>query len=262
MSSVCYWFSGTGNSLYTAQRAAEVIEGMRLVPITRSLADNPPRLEGDVVGLVFPVYAYGPPAIIRRFLGNAEIGEVGYLFSALTHGGGPANAALKLNEITDLKGIAVDATFLIRMPSNYVTGSNPITGAKLKSVLATSEDQLEAMCALLKSRTSFSSKSGGIGGRLKSWAIHPLFMRGLKHVDRKFTIDPGCTGCGICTKVCPMENITLDDNKRPVWHGACEYCLGCINACPERAIQTGSLTRRRGRYRHPEIPIKRLMTRK
>ncbi|GAB6095365.1 hypothetical protein JCM14469_16170 [Desulfatiferula olefinivorans] len=45
-----------------------------------------------------------------------------------------------------------------------------------------------------------------------------------------------CTGCGLCMKLCPMGNITADENDRPVWGRDCLLCLYCEMKCPAEAI--------------------------
>jgi flavodoxin/NAD-dependent dihydropyrimidine dehydrogenase PreA subunit len=45
-----------------------------------------------------------------------------------------------------------------------------------------------------------------------------------------------CGGCGLCVKLCPMSNITADENGRPVWGSNCILCLYCEMKCPNEAI--------------------------
>ncbi len=49
-----------------------------------------------------------------------------------------------------------------------------------------------------------------------------------------------CTGCGICTAICPMEIIELDDNGCPFPGGRaerlCINCGYCVNGCPTGAL--------------------------
>ena len=53
---------------------------------------------------------------------------------------------------------------------------------------------------------------------------------------------PGCTACGDCQKVCPVDAISMNKNGRPmVDNGECLLCAKCLNACPGRALK---LTRR------------------
>ena len=71
--------------------------------------------------------------------------------------------------------------------------------------------------------------------------------------DRSFSSNEKCNGCGICSKVCPVSNIRITDNK-PVWRNHCETCLACHNWCPNKAIQ-GGVGANDYYYHHPEIKV-------
>ena len=53
--------------------------------------------------------------------------------------------------------------------------------------------------------------------------------------------------CGICAKVCPLNNITMVDGK-PVWGNDCIHWSACINRCPKLAIEYGKKTQGKNRY--------------
>ena len=61
-----------------------------------------------------------------------------------------------------------------------------------------------------------------------------------------------CTNCGLCAKICPVNNIKID-KQRPVWLHHCEQCLKCLQWCPGEAIQYGRKTVNWKRYRNPSI---------
>ena len=63
-----------------------------------------------------------------------------------------------------------------------------------------------------------------------------------------------CTGCAICQKICPVDNIKIE-NKQPIWGKQCEQCMACIQWCPTQAIEYSDKTRKRKRYHNPEIKI-------
>ena len=51
----------------------------------------------------------------------------------------------------------------------------------------------------------------------------------------KLKISNACTGCGLCTRVCPMENLTLENSKAAAGKH-CTMCYRCISLCPAKAI--------------------------
>lgn len=55
---------------------------------------------------------------------------------------------------------------------------------------------------------------------------YPEFHRAPVSVD-------GCTLCGVCASVCPVEAITLTDNAVVTLESACIVCQACVKQCPE-----------------------------
>ncbi|MBR5390859.1 MAG: EFR1 family ferrodoxin, partial [Clostridia bacterium] len=51
----------------------------------------------------------------------------------------------------------------------------------------------------------------------------------------KLKISDSCVGCGLCSKVCPMENIQVKDNL-VISGNRCTMCYRCISLCPQKAI--------------------------
>ena len=47
-----------------------------------------------------------------------------------------------------------------------------------------------------------------------------------------------CTGCGLCTKVCSEDAISLNSGKAEIDVSNCNECGLCISICPRRAITT------------------------
>jgi NAD-dependent dihydropyrimidine dehydrogenase PreA subunit len=52
-----------------------------------------------------------------------------------------------------------------------------------------------------------------------------------------------CTGCGMCTKVCPHAVLTRSDDKKTVSitdRDACMECGACSMNCPEDAVSVNA----------------------
>jgi ferredoxin len=87
--------------------------------------------------------------------------------------------------------------------------------------------------------------------------INNAFIKKVSNMDKDFTVNDNCTGCGICEKVCPVKNIEMADNK-PQYKHHCEQCVACIQFCPQKAINYKEATQNRRRYTNPEISYKEL----
>jgi MinD superfamily P-loop ATPase len=80
------------------------------------------------------------------------------------------------------------------------------------------------------------------------------FIKTVHGSDKAFIADEKCTSCGTCARVCPVQNIIME-NEKPSWKHHCELCLACLHFCPVAAIQMGPKTATRGRYKNPSVTI-------
>jgi len=251
-----YYFSGTGNSLYVAGQIQQRFEDAELIQLNSQLRDDKSDIQADVLGLVFPVYAWGPPSIVKEFLKHAKLSKPGYFFALATHGGGPGNTLKLVDSLLKKRGLALDAAFELRMPSNYISGSNPASPEEARQLTDSQQPRLAEICRTIAQRQPSAIPAKGAFGTV---VVHPLLPFFAKQQAKKFSVTDACTHCGICEKLCPVENIRLNAEKLPEWGKECELCLRCINLCPARAIESGPKTAGRNHYRHPDITVAELM---
>jgi len=62
-----------------------------------------------------------------------------------------------------------------------------------------------------------------------------FFGKTRKYTDKLKINSQACMGCGLCEKLCPMNNITLADGIA-VSGDKCTMCYRCISKCPKQAI--------------------------
>ena len=251
-----FYFSGTGNSLYAAKAVAEAQKDS-LISIAQEMEKKPGERvyqfeKGELLGFVYPVYAWGPPEIVLEFIRSMQITGSGvYAFSLSTCGSEEGNAARMLEKELLSKNIPLAAAFSIKMPSNYIVGADIESEEEQQDKFHMAEQRLVQINKIIECRQSgvFEQLKGSMPA-FKTTVINPLFNAFARNT-KAFSVTDACVHCGLCEEICPVHSITLKD--KPVWGKACTQCLGCINRCPVHAIQYGTATLKRGRYVHPDL---------
>jgi len=62
-----YYFSGTGNSLWVAQKISKKIENSELIPIPK-VVNKKEGIKGEIIGIVCPIYMDNIPLIVADFI--------------------------------------------------------------------------------------------------------------------------------------------------------------------------------------------------
>ncbi len=252
MTAQIYYFSGTGNSLKVARDLAERLPEARMTAVPVALESKPGE-PADSVGLVFPVYFGGLPLVVERFARRLPAAD--YVFAVATHGGMPGNALRQLERVLAAKGTELSAGFAVQMPGNYTKLYGARSRKAQSRFFAQAADQVEEIARKVAARETHPPETGFF---LATWSFAILyrlhFARKAHGKDSDFWADEKCTSCGICAKVCPVENIRLEDG-RPTWLHHCEQCYACLQWCPEEAIQASRKTPDRKRYHHPDIRV-------
>ncbi|MDF2541477.1 MAG: 4Fe-4S ferredoxin [Herbinix sp.] len=229
------------------------LEDLKLVRINKSLLEQESiDVEGDV-GIVFPVYYYGLPLMVKEFIKKLVSKPSAYHFAVATCGGSVGAAMRQMKKLIESKGQGknLSAGFRLLMPDNYQLLFEPSKEDEQRRILTVQEAQMQDIAEVIrkKQKVKFHEK-GKYPTKLLGGAMSAAFSP--KKKDKNFWTDEKCNCCSICVKVCPAENIVMRHCK-PVWTGQCELCLACMQWCPKKAIQYKKRTIKRGRYHHPDI---------
>ena len=250
-----YYFSGTGNSLWSARKIAETIGG-ECVPVNigGELHRDEIIVEADAVVLVFPSYAFGLPLAVKRFAERAVF-KTPYLAAFVTAGSSPGGTLAALARILKRKNIAALCFGRIPAVENYIAiFGAPKEKTERRRLEMQRQATREAARCVMEQRVNRVNTF-----RPVSAFVWLLFSLGVKIFYRQYRVSDDCDGCGICERVCPVSAVSMrgEEGKiRPVFSAKCEHCQGCLNWCPKKAIHFGRLNSRVARYHHPEISLK------
>ncbi len=253
------YFSGTGNSFYVAKKISEQIKNVEILKITEKLLQNDIIIDCNIFGLVFPVYAFGLPTIVKKVVNKIKIKHSNYFFVVVTHGGAPEKTLEIIEKQVLKKGYKINGAFEIKMPSNFIA-KGKINKEEVLEKINDSEIEIKGMIGKIQNKKITKiEKRNKIKSIIKSGIIKNLFSLMENKFDKDFFVKVNCTGCGICREVCPVNNIILNSKKQPVWQHNCSVCMACINWCPSKSIYYKDLKSEKNYYHHPLIKYKELL---
>lgn len=263
MNTTIYYFSGTGNSLKVAKDLSDQLDA-KIIKISHKNMFHCEDTQSDVIGFVFPVYFVGIPIMLKNFLENLQMNKKAYVFAIATYGGNIGGPFKEINRILHQKNMALSAEFTILMPGNNILMPDNelfydiVSEETQTKLLEAVPMQIQSIASAVKEKQKVRYKVGMLMNVLSKPLSSALFKPQEK--DKFFWTDERCNGCGICSKVCPANNIVMKDGK-PTWEHQCEACVACIQWCPQRSLQYKKVTPNRERYHHPEIELKEFIVR-
>lgn len=215
-----------------------------------NVRDNPTIDHFDSVVICSPVYAWSVPWSLRRWIKGLpkQNGKKAFVF--ITYAGDDSNSVLRLarncqgvgfNVVGWGRSVAPEAWTVVRTESILKRMEEHAKGKP-------SDDPVEfgkTAVAILKGEKPTMElprfKTSTYDLVIPFYSKYALAMWFRVHVDRN-----RCTRCGLCAEMCPTGSIRL--NPYPRFTVPCAGCYGCINLCPEEALESW-FTKGKLRYR-------------
>lgn len=250
-----FYFSGTGNSLYIAQKLKEKIGG-DIISIKDAYKNEEYEYtvsNDELVGIVYPVYFYTSAPIVQDFLSKLKLKNKTSVFLVANCGGSSGKANEIIENILNKNGLNVSSKFNVLMPDNYILMSDVKSESQNETILNNADDEIDYILNKLDMNEfgDFNKHKGPLAS-----VLSPVAGFMYKHMNKtkKFTIQKEeCIGCSKCRAICPSNAIEMNKCK-PVWvKDRCVQCLACINRCPQHCIDYGKSTINRGRYVNPRV---------
>lgn len=198
-------------------------------------------LQADMLIILFPVHAFDAPRLVYTWLQDyLEKGTVPKAAVVSVSGGGEIGpnrgSRSGLIGLLEAKGSKVVYEDMLIMPCNFLTGYHDELSMHLLHAMQIKCSQIavqlhsgiEQRCGRQTRPWVFSAIS-----RMEQWWAH-RFARSIR-------VTESCTGCGMCSRLCPASNITMENN-RPRFLDQCSACFGCVYLCPEQALYSTNPT--------------------
>lgn len=233
-----YYFSGTGNTLLVAKKMVETFNNNGINANLLKIEDSNPEevnLE-HTIGLGFPVAELSTYDFVWKFIKSLPEANGTNIFMLDTLGAFSGGIVGPLREIVKKKGYNPIGAKEIIMPSNiFYIQEEDVNKNKVEEGLIEAEKYAISLI-------NGESKWGRVP--ILSDIVYYTSIVGLKitHSDinqKYFHLAPDaekCNKCGQCVKLCPIDNIIMEEGEFPVNLKECVYCLRCTSFCPKGAI--------------------------
>lgn len=247
-----FYFTATGNSLYVAKKLDK-----NPISIPQALKQTKLTFTDDTIGIVFPIYAGRAPKIVLDFLRKSDF-KTNYMYFIGTYGNSDSAICQTLPAECEKLGLKVDYINTVSMVDNYLPAFDMEQERKKDKNMDKKIDEIVKDVSVKK---RFIPKVSAEGLKLAKsvWAMERLRLMVNDGSQLKIKTE-GCTGCGICKSVCPIDNIVIGSGIAVRRNAKCEYCLACAHNCPQKVI-----TIKRGeknpnaRYRNENITLQEII---
>lgn len=239
-----FYFTGTGNSQYAAESISKKIKD-DIFNIVDYIDKNTETIFNSEKPYIFvcPTYAYKIPRVVEDFILKNRFEGNNKAYFVLTCGSYIGNAQKHLKKLCAEKQIEFMGVEKVIMPENYVCMFSPPSNNEALKIIKDADNEIFRIADEIKSGVRFKNLSGS---NFMTYVVNPVFYK-LYVNDKKFYSNDKCISCGLCAKVCPLNNVEIKDGK-PVWKGNCTQCQACICACPKEAIEYGKISVGKHRY--------------
>ena len=181
-----FYFSGTGNSLWVARSVAEVFSDKLIAMgdyFVRHTTKQPvfTLSEGEKVGFISPVHAWGVPPLVKNFIQNVRFENASnpFIYAVFTCGDEAGCTRQQFQKLLKSKGWESRHIYSVQMPNNYIVFPSFDVDAKdleEKKKREAGELLPRLIRAIADDKPMDCYKTGSLPF-LKSKLIHPMFCK-------------------------------------------------------------------------------------
>ncbi|EJO5348949.1 EFR1 family ferrodoxin [Clostridium botulinum] len=241
MKGLLFYFSGTGNTKWVADRIESklckidnIIHKVSIENVDEDILNKIHKYDFIIIGT--PIYAQMGPKLIQDFINNIpKVKERIKCIIYSTQASSTACETERIHKILYNKGYEVVVKVNIKMTNNYYFSfGKKQDKSEIKSILRNAEEKVDLVIdKFLNGERCLEniSKTKLFLGRAASKGFNKFIPKVSNHLKSTHN----CTKCGMCVRNCPKGNIVFE-NGGVVFHSNCISCLRCVYICPSNAI--------------------------
>jgi len=244
------YFSATGNTAFIAREIAKRLddECVDLLDRIKQQEHAPLHSEKPFV-ICAPVYVCEMPRFLSKYLREQSFSGSKEVYFVFTSGGYCGISGVLAKSLFRKKKMHYRGCAEFTMPRNYVASDaySMLTAPEVEERITRACGMLDSVAASIRAGENLISRHVFLFETVITVPFNPVWSK-FKLRAKDFYATEKCIGCGKCAKLCPLNNISLQERK-PVWHDSCSHCMACIANCPTEAIEYGTITQSKERYR-------------
>lgn len=243
-----FWFSGTGNSKYAAQRMAEALNEPLLCMNDRIKAHDTATVKtGERLVIVTPTYAWRIPRLVRDWLLQTELRGAKQAWFVMTCGGEIGSADRYNRELCRVKGLSCMGTAQIVMPENYIAMFGVPQADEARRIVTKAEPDIDRAIAALREGLPFPPTRNNLYDRLMSGPVNPIFYAcfvKVRHLHRR----PGLHRLRPMREALPDQQYFPAERQARLGRAAAPTAWPASAAAPRRPSSTAGRAGGKPRY--------------
>lgn len=231
------YLSGTGNTRHCIEKLVGLLDKTaRTIPLEQENVVKEIE-QNDTIILGYPTQYSNAPFMVRDFIkANSQLWKGKNILCVATMGAFSGDGAGCTARLLKKYGAVILGGLHIHMPDSVCDSKLLKKSLEDNKKIVIEADKKIAMAAQKinngkypKEGITFLSHLIGLFGQ-RLW-----FYNKTKGYSNKLKINDACIGCGLCSSLCPMKNIKMENGKAKS-NDRCTMCYRCISSCPKQAI--------------------------
>ena len=231
------YLSGTGNTEHCIRKLVYLLdESAQAVPMEQKEAVHL-LSQHDFIVFAYPVQFSNVPVMVKDFIkANPDLWQDKNVLCVATMGLFSGDGAGCSARLLKKYGAEIVGGLHIRMPDSVCDVKLLKKSPKENQEIIREADRKIEKCAEEIRKGRYPRNGLHLYNRIAGLLCQRLWYYGrTKNYSDKLKISNVCIGCGLCTRLCPTNNLTLENGKATAGKH-CTMCYRCISLCPAKAI--------------------------